>query len=133
VYDVKHKSAKADQKLSRKQAEDALNLSNSKIATLKTLLKASPKSIPLHRIELTDIATRPNTLAASPDPPSPTNEASPKSPTWSLTELLQALEDHGKDSTWYVERGNELCRLLARFPGLKWELSWSAFIGRYFS
>jgi hypothetical protein len=46
VYDVKHKSAKADQKLSRKQAEDALNLSNAKIASLKTLIKASPKSFP---------------------------------------------------------------------------------------
>jgi len=78
-----------------------------------------------------NIATRPKTLVSSPDPPSPTNEASPKSPTWSLAELLQALEDHDKDSTWYVDRGNELCRLLARFPGLKWELSWSAFIGRY--
>jgi hypothetical protein len=47
VYDVKHKSAKADQKQSRKQAEEALNLSNSKIANLKTLLKASPKSLSL--------------------------------------------------------------------------------------
>ena len=53
MYDVKHKSAKADQKLSRKQAEDALNLSNAKIASLKTLIKASPKSSPLSRVTLT--------------------------------------------------------------------------------
>jgi len=45
VYGVKHKSAKPEQKLSRKQAEEALNLSNSKIANLKTLLKQSPKSL----------------------------------------------------------------------------------------
>jgi hypothetical protein len=45
VYDVKHKSAKPEQKLSRKQAEDALNLSNTKIATLKAALKASPKGV----------------------------------------------------------------------------------------
>ena len=76
---------------------------------------------------------RPRPLtAAPPDPPSPPNNgSSPKSPTWSLTELLQALEDRDKDSLWYVDRGNELCRLLARYPGLKWELSWNAFIGRY--
>lgn len=76
---------------------------------------------------------RPKTLTSAPDPTSPSNDASPKSPTWSLTELLQALEDHDRDSLWYVDRGNELCRLLSRFPGLKWELSWSAFIGRYSS
>lgn len=75
---------------------------------------------------------RPKTLtAASPESPSPKSETLLKSPTWSLTELLQALEEPDKDSMWYVDRGNELCRLLARFPGLKWELSWSAFIGRY--
>jgi len=67
----------------------------------------------------------------SPDPPSPTTETSPKSPTWSLTELLQALEDKDRDSLWYVDRGNELCRLLTRYPGLKWELNWTAFIARY--
>jgi len=43
---VKHKSAKPEQKLSRKQAEDALNLSNAKIASLKTLIQSSPKSPP---------------------------------------------------------------------------------------
>jgi hypothetical protein len=64
--------------------------------------------------------------ATSPSP----DDTSPKSPTWSLTELLQSLEELDKDGLWYVDRGNELCRLLARYPGLKWELSWTAFIGR---
>jgi hypothetical protein len=82
---------------------------------------------------LTDLDTRskPAALAPPSDPPSPNPEVSPKSPTWSLTELLQALEEHEKDSQWYIDRGNELCRLLGRYPGLKWELNWSAFIARY--
>ena len=79
-----------------------------------------------------DTRTRPKTLKSPPsEAVSPINDYSPKSPTWSLTELLQALEDHDRDSLWYVDKGNELCRLLARFPGLKWELSWTAFVGRY--
>jgi hypothetical protein len=84
------------------------------------------------KLTFLDNRPRPKILKTSPsEPVSPNNDQSPKSPTWSLTELLQALEDHDRDSLWYVDRGNELCRLLARFPGLKWELSWSAFIGRY--
>lgn len=70
-------------------------------------------------------------LTTHSDPPSPTHAGPLKSPTWSLTDLLQALEEHDKDSSWYVDRGNELCRLLARYPGLKWELNWTAFIGRH--
>jgi hypothetical protein len=132
VYGVKHKSAKPEQKLSRKQAEEALNLSNSKIANLKTLLKQSPKSLSSDGMADSDTRPKPIALTTSSDPPSPNTETSPKSPTWSLSELLQALEDHDRDSQWYIDRGNELCRLLGKYPGLKWELSWPPFIGRYF-
>ncbi|KAF4988408.1 hypothetical protein FGRMN_9791 [Fusarium graminum] len=50
-----------------------------------------------------------------------------ESPTFALTELLQALEVEGMMPEYYVSRGNQLVDLLKRYPTLKYDLVWSIF------
>lgn len=50
-----------------------------------------------------------------------------ESPTYVLTETLQALEIEGMAPDFYVERANSLVELFKRSPSLKYDLAWSVF------
>jgi hypothetical protein len=50
-----------------------------------------------------------------------------ESPTFALTEILQALEMTGMAPDYYVSRANSLVDLFKRHPTLKYDLVWSVF------
>ena len=50
-----------------------------------------------------------------------------ESPTFILSEILQALEVEGMQPDYYVERANRLVELLKRYPTLKYDLAWPIF------
>lgn len=50
-----------------------------------------------------------------------------ESPTFALTEILQALEITGMPPDYYVSRANSLVDLFKRHPTLKYDLVWSVF------
>lgn len=50
-----------------------------------------------------------------------------ESPTFALTEILQALEVPGMTPDYYVSRANNLVDLFKRHPTLKYDLVWSVF------
>jgi hypothetical protein len=50
-----------------------------------------------------------------------------ESPTFALTEILQALEVAGMTPDYYVSRANSLVDLFKRHPTLKYDLVWSIF------
>ncbi|KAK6353200.1 hypothetical protein TWF696_005183 [Orbilia brochopaga] len=52
---------------------------------------------------------------------------SSESPTWSLSDILQSLEEKGQRPEIYVEKANTLVHLLKRHQSLKYDLVWSAF------
>ncbi|EPS40449.1 hypothetical protein H072_5728 [Dactylellina haptotyla CBS 200.50] len=52
---------------------------------------------------------------------------STESPTWSLSDILQSLEEKGQRSEVYVEKANTLVHLLKRHQTLKYDLEWHAF------
>ena len=49
------------------------------------------------------------------------------SPTWSLSEILAALEKKGQVAGFYVDQSNTLVHLLKMNPLLKYDLKWRAF------
>ena len=50
-----------------------------------------------------------------------------ESPTYALTEILEALEEEGMQPDHYVSRANRLAELFKRHPTLKYDLAWSIF------
>lgn len=54
-------------------------------------------------------------------------DESTESPTFALTEVLQALEVEGMMPEYYVSRSNSLVELFKRHPTLKYDLVWSIF------
>ncbi|KAJ5215797.1 uncharacterized protein N7498_002204 [Penicillium cinerascens] len=54
-------------------------------------------------------------------------EGDMESPTYVLTETLQALEIEGMSPDFYVERANNLVELFKRHPTLKYDLAWPVF------
>ena len=50
-----------------------------------------------------------------------------ESPTYVLSEILQALELEGMQPDYYVERANSLVELFKRYPTLKYDLAWPIF------
>lgn len=50
-----------------------------------------------------------------------------ESPTYALTEILEALEVAGMTPDYYVSRANSLVDLFKRHPTLKYDLVWSVF------
>ncbi|ROT42079.1 hypothetical protein SODALDRAFT_267304 [Sodiomyces alkalinus F11] len=55
------------------------------------------------------------------------DDYSEQSPTFTLTEILQALEVEGLGPEYYVSRANSLVDLLKRHPTLKYDLVWPVF------
>ncbi|KAL2172200.1 hypothetical protein VTG60DRAFT_7044 [Thermothelomyces hinnuleus] len=50
-----------------------------------------------------------------------------ESPTFALTEILEALDVEGMTPDYYVSRANSLVDLFKRHPTLKYDLAWSVF------
>lgn len=50
-----------------------------------------------------------------------------ESPTFALSEILQALENEGLQPDYYVERANRLVDLFKKYPSLKYDLVWPIF------
>ncbi|KAL8790793.1 MAG: hypothetical protein Q9213_000417 [Squamulea squamosa] len=50
-----------------------------------------------------------------------------ESPTFVLSEILQALENEGMLPDYYVEKANRLVDLLKKYPSLKYDLAWPIF------
>lgn len=56
-----------------------------------------------------------------------TIEPETESPTFILSEILQALELEGMQPDHYIERANNLVELFKRYPSLKYDLAWPIF------
>ncbi|KAL9587411.1 MAG: hypothetical protein Q9203_003524 [Teloschistes exilis] len=50
-----------------------------------------------------------------------------ESPTYVLSEILQALENEGMQSDYYVDGANRLVGLFKKYPALKYDLAWPVF------
>lgn len=123
----------------RLKVESELGSSNRKLAELQheleeELLRAQAPSTTPPRSRLSSL------FRGSPmRSPSRTNNASlhederedeegdMESPTYVLTETLQALEIEGMAPDFYVERANSLVELFKRSPSLKYDLAWPVF------
>jgi rapamycin-insensitive companion of mTOR len=69
----------------------------------------------------------PPVAADLPGPEPPPDAFEGESPSFVLTEILQALEVEGMQPDYYIERGNTLVELFKRHPTLKYDLAWSVF------
>jgi rapamycin-insensitive companion of mTOR len=127
------KNAKKDQRL---QVEEQLNISNRKLAQLKSGLAAeiqrakdvkSPPADPQSRLSYLfrrNLSRSPSRHIAKTEEE---DEEETESPTFVLAEILQALEVPGMQPEYYVERANSLVLLFKRNPTLKYDLAWSIF------
>lgn len=129
-------SKKAKQtKEQRQRVEAELNSSNLRIKELRQKItdaqrvKAAPTTPTRTRTEA--LFPGPNGLRS---PPSASRSGAgsdidepTESPTFALTEILQALEVEGMTPDYYVSRANSLVDLFKRHPTLKYDLVWSVF------
>ncbi|KAK4138160.1 hypothetical protein BT67DRAFT_368885 [Trichocladium antarcticum] len=129
-------SKKAKQtKEQRLRVEAELNSSNQRIKELRQKLSDAQRT----RAAPTT-PTRPRTEGLFPStnglrsPPSASRsgagsdlDEATESPTFALTEILQALEVAGMTPDYYVSRANNLVDLFRRHPTLKYDLVWSVF------
>ena len=120
----------------RRVVETELNSSNRKIAQLKLDLeheiqraKEQPLS-PKGRLSLL-FRTAPSRAPDGLDPESasgePFHDPDLESPTYILSEILQALEVADCQSDYYIQQANDLVELFRRHPTLKYDLAWSIF------
>jgi rapamycin-insensitive companion of mTOR len=127
------KNAKKEQRL---QVEEQLNISNRKLAQLKSGLAAeiqrskeikSPPADPQSRLSYLfrrNLSRSPSRHVAKTEEE---DEEETESPTFVLAEILQALEVQGMQPEYYVERANSLVLLFKRHATLKYDLAWSIF------
>lgn len=127
------KNAKKDQRL---QVEEQLNISNRKLAQLKSGLAAEIQRAKEVKSPPADAQSRLSYLFRRNISRSPSRHVIKKeeeedeeteSPTFVLAEILQALEAAGMQPEYYVERANSLVLLFKRHPTLKYDLAWSIF------
>ncbi|KAF1947748.1 cytosolic regulator pianissimo [Clathrospora elynae] len=129
------KNAK-DSKNQRLQVEEQLNISNRKLAQLKSGLALeiqrakevkSPPADPQSRLSYLfrrNLSRSPSRHIVQKDE---VEDEETESPTFVLAEILQALEVQGMQPEYYVERANSLVLLFKRHPTLKYDLAWSIF------
>jgi hypothetical protein len=127
------KNAKKDQRL---EVERQLNLSNNKLAQLKSVLAAEIQRAKEIKSPPADAQSRLSYLFRRNLSRSPSRHVAKKeededeeseSPTFVLAEILQALESDGMQPEYYVTRANSLVDLFKRHPTLKYDLTWSIF------
>lgn len=122
-------------KNARLKTELELNAVNHKIAQIKTEMDAlkRPKENPLPSKAtidqfLTTSNTRPLSVASAiGEMLESLGVDSSESPTFTLSEILQCLEEKGRKPEFYVEKANSLVILLKKHPMLKYDLVWSQF------
>ncbi|KAL8823092.1 MAG: hypothetical protein Q9191_006183 [Dirinaria sp. TL-2023a] len=120
----------------RQRVETELSSSNYKIAELKSQLNAEiekanrPSSPTRARISslfqgspLKSPSRDELSVQEGPEKAAPESE----SPSYVLSEILQALEVDGMQADYYVERANNLVDLFKRYPSLKYDLAWAIF------
>ncbi|KAJ9270324.1 hypothetical protein DTO212C5_3567 [Paecilomyces variotii] len=81
---------------------------------ISTLFRGSPLRSPSRQVDVADE----DQIEA---------DGETESPTYVLSETLQALEIEGMSPDYYVERANSLVELFRRYPTLKYDLAWSVF------
>lgn len=120
----------------RLQVEEQLNISNRKLAQLKSGLAAeiqrakevkSPPADPQSRLSYLfrrNLSRSPSRHVVKKEQD---EDEETESPTFVLAEILQALEMQGMQPEYYVERANSLVLLFKRHPTLKYDLAWSIF------
>lgn len=126
-------SKKAKQtKEQRLRVEAELNSSNQKIKELRNQISELQKPA----VPSTPTRNRMDGLFESRGVRSPQStsrsvgsdlDESTESPTYALSEILQALEIEGLTPDYYVSNANNLVELFKRHPTLKYDLVWSVF------
>ncbi|RPB20737.1 hypothetical protein L211DRAFT_791659 [Terfezia boudieri ATCC MYA-4762] len=122
-------------KVARNKAEMELSAVNSKIAQLRYQMEAikNPKESPLSARggqaadNLLGNPIIPLSNGTNFDEQLSTLEGEAESPTYSLSDILQSLEEKGRKPEFYVEKANSLVLLFKRHPMLKYDLIWSEF------
>lgn len=131
------KSAK-NAKEQRLEVERQLNISNTKIAQLRSALTAeiqrareeirSPPPEITSRLSYLfrrNFSRSPSRHVAEQEEDEDGDES--ESPSFVLAEILQALEADGMQPEYYVTKANSLVELFKRHPTLKYDLSWPIF------
>lgn len=131
-------SKKAKQaKEQRQKVEAELNASNTRIRELRQKIsdtqrtRQAPPTTPTRNrtgsnVVDPSVVRSPQSVSRSAGVGSDV-DSSTESPTFALTELLQALEVEGMTPEYYVTRGNQLVDLFKRHQTLKYDLVWSVF------
>lgn len=122
-------------KVARNKAEMELSAVNYKIAQLKTQMEAIKN--PKETLLSTRGGQAADNLLGKPIRPLSNGthfsellssiEGETESPTFTLSEFLQSLEEKGGKPEFYVEKANSLVLLFKRHPMLKYDLVWSEF------
>lgn len=119
----------------RLRVEAELGLSNRKITELRSQLEEEiernkrPKTPPRNRLSglfQSSPAKSPQMDDGSVQDEAPVPEES-ESPTYILSDILQALESEGMQPDYYVERANRLVSLFKKYSSLKYDLAWPVF------
>ena len=124
------KHAKKEQRL---KAEAELNSSNRKLAELRQILQQEvarskeTQALEERRISFLPRAAGRPTSEQTFSHDDIDGEEDDGSPTYVLSELLQALEADGQQAEFYVEKANRLVDLFKRNPTLKYDLAWTDF------
>ncbi|KAK5132801.1 hypothetical protein LTR08_008602 [Meristemomyces frigidus] len=121
----------------RKVVELELNTSNRKIAQLKLDLEAeversreqqlSPKGRLSQLFKSAPVRSPPHQGHLQFEEPEIRADPEVESPTYTLAEILRALESEGMQSDFYVSQANDLVELFKRHSTLKYDLAWTIF------
>lgn len=117
----------------RQRVEAELTASHSRIKVLKQQIsdaqqtRVAPPSTPPRSRAQQDVAALHRSPRSLRSVAGSDVEESTESPTFTLAELLQALEVGGMTPDYYVTRANLLVDLFKRYPTLKYDLVWSVF------
>lgn len=121
-------------KVARSKAEMELSAVNTKIAQLRNQMEAikNPRESPISA----RVGQAVDNLFGMPIEPLTNGanlgetdiiEIEAESPIFTLSELLQSLEEKGRKPEFYIEKANSLVLLFKRHPMLKYDLVWSEF------
>ena len=120
----------------RSRVESELTSSNRKIVELRYMLEdeieKSKRPVTPPRDRLSGLFQSSPLKSPREEPDAQNNgisavEQESESPTYILSEILQALELEGMQPDHYVERANNLVELFKRYPTLKYDLAWPIF------